>query len=134
MEEVYQLVAGEDGIISKEELIDAQGGDYRLFQHMDADNGGSVSKLEWLIFMRGTHAQKSLTSIKKGDKWLDHLMFTLRRGCGMSEMTLAQEREARDVYNIVANLKSKDGLMSKEDLVQAQGGDMPSQIIISSLY
>jgi len=45
-EEVYQLVAGlegEDGVMSKEELVRAYGGDYSFFEELDSDRDKAVT-------------------------------------------------------------------------------------------
>ena len=83
----------DDGKMSKEELIKAQGGDYRFFASLDADKSGSVSPLEWILWLRTQHAQRSAQKVSKGDQWFELLMHGLKRGCGVLLLTPFQLNE-----------------------------------------
>jgi hypothetical protein len=50
------------------------------------------------------------------------LLFTLKRGCGVVDLTEQQIMEAETVFLLVAALTEDDGLIRKDELVLAHGG------------
>lgn len=93
---VFDLVAGDDQLLSKEELVEActrylasmtvmksaccvhvrlaqaHRGDFKLFEKLDVDEDGKVTKEEWERWLRTTHAKKSKGGdTSKGEKWMN---------------------------------------------------------------
>ena len=131
-EEVYTLVAGlleDDGRLHKEELVKAHGGDYRVFEKMDTDHDNTVSLDEWKAWIVAKHRAKAggpdaaEPAWRKADSWLSSLLFTLKRGCGVVDLTQEQIEESHRVYRLIAEMVDKDGVLQKDELVKAHGGD-----------
>jgi hypothetical protein len=105
--------------------------DFKLFERLDADKSGSVSSLEFLLYLRTTHAEKSARSMARADKWFETLMASLRRGCGCIELSGKQVRDSEAVYAMVAMQIAADGQLKKEELVEAMSGDFKVALPLS---
>jgi len=86
-----------------------------------------------------THAAKGKEKIERGDRWLETLLGTLRRGVSggrdsadleeeeeeVPAMTDGQVDEALGMFKLVAGLDTHEGaddaMMSKEELIKAHG-------------
>ena len=98
-EELFNMVANlltEDPAIQQDELIMAQGGDYKLFEKLDTEKQGFVTLDQWMVYLRQKHAQIGKKKVEKGDRWLKNFLFTLRVGCGdvTAQEDVAEQREA----------------------------------------
>lgn len=74
---VFQVVASiinKDGLVTKDELAAAMGGDIHIFDDMDLDQDGLVSLENFAAFVAKVHTEKG----GKGDTWLKNLLYTLR--------------------------------------------------------
>ena len=73
-EAVFQAIASRDGDASsmtKEELVAANAGDFKLFHEMDTVADGQISSEEWHGFLQRTHEEKSVDGgWEKGEEWL----------------------------------------------------------------
>jgi len=75
-ERAYTEVARLDGdgeYMSREELVQAHGGDRGLFAKLDADLSGFITRHEWHAWLKETHAVKGA----KGEQWLNSVLDTL---------------------------------------------------------
>jgi hypothetical protein len=64
----FNLIAcadGDDTQISKDELIAAHHGDFKLFQKCDADESGQTTLPEWLAFLSTSFAEREKKGAKK---------------------------------------------------------------------
>ena len=96
--EIFVYIAGQDGDsahMTKEELVTAHGGDYRLFERLDSNGDGVVTQQEWLAFLDLTRAEKGEDV---GFKWLMRLMYTfsLNIGAGLDDVLKKQMAEAAE--------------------------------------
>jgi hypothetical protein len=100
-------MSGSDGLLSKDELVAAHGGDFKIFAKLDTDGNGMISQDEFLAYLKSRHAEKGAKKAEKGDQWLRQLLFTLRSGwtgIRTKELDVKWEglmKEARDVHATV---------------------------------
>ena len=52
-----------------------------------------VELAEWLIFLRENHEELRQKTLKRADTWLNSLLFTLKRGCGVIDLSETQKAE-----------------------------------------
>ena len=83
--------ASEEGeSFSREDLIRAQGGDFKMYEKMvTGSDTGSVLCPAWMAFIRKTFEEKGSKgkkSRKKADAWLRSLLHTLSRSLGAEEI------------------------------------------------
>ena len=97
----------------------AHGGDYRLFEKIDADANGQLTAKEWLSYLKAHHEDLSRKSLKKADTWLDSLLFTLKRGCGVMDLAKAQAAEAELAFARLMKLTPGAETVPREELVAA---------------
>ena len=112
-------------VIGWQELVQAQGGDFGLFEKLDPEGTGSVGKEAWVRYFEEVHRTKTEQhggDRKQADHWLRDMTSTLRQGCGIPDVTSAQHEEIDHVFDLVAGLDDYAGIIKKEALVKAHGG------------
>ena len=60
---MFRLASAQDDdatTMSKEELVSAHHGDFRVFGKLDADKDGAVTLDEWHAFLKRTHDERGL--------------------------------------------------------------------------
>ena len=75
-DKAFNAVAGLDGDgkdLSREDLVTAHGGERGLFNRLDTDASGTVTRREWHRWLRETHTAKGA----KGEGWLHSILDTL---------------------------------------------------------
>jgi len=77
--------------------FEANRGDYKLFERLDADGNGEVTREEWTEYITRTNQEKEEAGKGKGNKWLFTLIHTLQMG--VNEIKLAKEAKARKKQN-----------------------------------
>ena len=93
---VFSLIAALQGsedpdVMSKDQLVQAQGADFKIYEAMDLDKSGQVGLPEFLAWLETSHAAKAAKRLEKGDKWVVNMLFSLGRGCGVGGFTEEQE-------------------------------------------
>ena len=78
---------------------------------------------KWNAFFANTFAQHAVTRRLKADRWLRSQLYSLRRGCGVVELSHEQLEDVAKTYGMVSKLIQDDGFVYKEELVNANGGD-----------
>ena len=79
---VFTTLAGPDGALAKEELVAASGGDFKLFERMEGDNDGLVSRVEWHCFLKRSYEDKKASkgAAAGADRWLRTMLASVARG------------------------------------------------------
>ena len=75
-EKVYMIIAKEDGLLDKEELVAAHSGDYRIFDLLDADGNGVVTVDEWHDYIEGLKVSKGI----RGEEYVSAFLDGIIRG------------------------------------------------------
>ena len=70
------------GNVKKCDVIDAQGGDFQLFEKADGDGDEELSRGEWLGYVKDMHRKKG---DKKGNKWLKNVLHTMNQNLNALE-------------------------------------------------
>jgi len=65
--------------------VDLIAGDFKIFELLDSDADGLVTREEWHAWLQKTHADKG----EKGDKWLAALLHTLSTNVGLNTIKVA---------------------------------------------
>ena len=63
-----------DGVVTKEELVKAMGGDFHVFEAMDVDHDQLVDLANFTAFVEDRHRAKG----DHGDAWLHDFLYTLQ--------------------------------------------------------
>jgi len=116
-------------VLSKEELVEAHGGDFHLFAKLDVDQSGFVDANEFTTFLTAQAAEKEAKHAGKhaGHHWLQALLDTLSHGHKRAVGRRAQDpdtqmQNAVEIFGKVAALSSDDTI-AEADLITAQGGN-----------
>jgi len=120
---LLQSLREAEGLSFREALLQAHGGDFGFYKKLDPDNSGAVSEVAWMACMGSEFGKRALKKRKKADDWLHMLLHTLKRGCGDTSLTLEQAHDCEQTFGLVSRLIDDDGLVYKEELVRAHGGD-----------
>ena len=123
-ESVFALVSNlihTDDVIHEDEIIRAQGADFKIFKEMDTHNTGFISLDEWIAYL-GERKKK------RGLHWLNTFLHTLERGCGKLGLSPEQIADINRVYHLIAGLGTAHdleggGLITQDKLIKAQGGN-----------
>ena len=80
LEEAFQTVAslittGEQGVVTKDELIRAMGGDFKAFEAMDCDDDARMTLDNFMQYVVQRYQDKGA----RRDRWLHDFLYTLRR-------------------------------------------------------
>lgn len=70
---IFLRMSGSDGVLNKDELIEAHHGNFGVFADMDSGVDGLVTRDQWHSWLKTTREEKG----EKGDKWLSSLLHTL---------------------------------------------------------
>lgn len=100
---LFSFMAGEDGTLDKEELIRAHGGDFKIFEAIDADSSNVVSEAEWREWLHKKHEQKGKDT-QKAWKWLRSFVDTLKVSLNVAAH---EERRAVEVWEALAKKVQK---------------------------
>jgi len=80
----------------------AQGGeDFKLFERLDLRNTGRVDLEAWTTFFRNSFVEHAAKKRLKGDKWLRSQLYSLRRCCGVVELSHEQCEDVMKTYTLV---------------------------------
>jgi len=125
-------------IFKKEDLWKAQGGCLGLYDKIDVDAVGHVSREIWLEFFHKVYRMKGIKlGVDKAEAWLRMYLSKITRNMGVDDliskvtashagycgMSPAQNAECKVTFEMLAHLGMADDRFKKEDLIIAQGAD-----------
>ena len=73
--------------VSRNDIVHAHGGDFKLFDRSDADANGEVTEAEWMKALEEEFRKKGAKKKDKGEKWLKTLLHTLNEHLVASRAT-----------------------------------------------
>jgi len=112
-------------VFQKEELVEAHEGDFKIFEKMDSDSDGNITKQEWRDFISKTEEEKGE---KKGERWRNNLLNTLTTNIGQIRLEAAKRGQDCDrIFRLLATMSVEPGEtlehFSKDELLEAHDGD-----------
>jgi len=136
-EDLYTLVASIHepvGTMSREDLSCCNDSDNgAMFDELDQDQSGEITLIEWKAYMVKTWTAEEAKYLGMGDEFVHDLVDTIKFGHKLEldrlkavehQMEGFRKRIA-ETYELFAELPGhKQGTVHKEDLGNAQGGDL----------
>ena len=83
--------------------------DFKIFELIDIDNDGNITRNEWHDWLKRTHASKG----KKGDTWLARILHTLMHNMDLAIATTNPSQSPHDTHD-TQDTQDKDGSRASE--------------------
>jgi len=132
---VYEMIAsqgsGDQGLMDKEELVLAHGGDMQPFEKLDSSSDGSVTKDDWLGYLHLIYQEREEKTEGEGGQWVTTLLHTLKHNLEAEASEKAKYelgapvlKESQAIFALIAKQDGDDAdIMQKSELVAVHGGD-----------
>jgi len=92
--------------------------------HEPPKGTGTATQETWKTYFCTEHERRAADGkVHKADHWLNDILSTLKRGSGVPDLSSEQREEVNEVFDLVAGLGEHVGIIRKEALVKANGGD-----------